>query len=88
MFHVIGLIIAGLIVGALGRLFHPGRDRMGILATIAIGVASVLIAGLLIGGFLGFVLAIAIGVAIVALWSHYVERPRQTPRWRRPARDL
>jgi uncharacterized membrane protein YeaQ/YmgE (transglycosylase-associated protein family) len=87
MLHVISLIIIGLLVGALGRLFHPGRDRMGILMTLAIGVASVLIAGLLIGGFLGFVLAIVIGVALVAFWSHYVERPRQTPWWRKPLGD-
>jgi uncharacterized membrane protein YeaQ/YmgE (transglycosylase-associated protein family) len=72
--HVIGLIVVGLIVGALGRLFHPGSDPLGLLATIGIGVASVLIAGLLIGGFLGFVLAIVIGVALVALWSWMLRR--------------
>jgi len=87
MLHIISLIIIGLLVGALGRLFHPGRDRMGILATLAIGVAAVVIAGLLIGGFLGFILAIVIGVALVALYSYFVERPRQTPWWRRPLRD-
>ena len=87
MWHIIGLIVVGLLVGALGRLFHRGRDRMGMLMTIAIGVASVLIAGLLIGGFLGFVLAVIIGVVLVSLWSHFVERPRQTPWWRRPLRD-
>jgi uncharacterized membrane protein YeaQ/YmgE (transglycosylase-associated protein family) len=85
MGHIIGLIVAGLIVGALGRLFHRGRDPMGLLMTLAIGVASVLIAGLLIGGFLGFVLAVIIGVGLVALWSHH--RERQTPWWRRPLRD-
>jgi uncharacterized membrane protein YeaQ/YmgE (transglycosylase-associated protein family) len=82
--HIVSLIIVGLIVGLLGRLFHPGRDRMGILRTLVIGVASVLIAGLLIGGALGFVLAIVIGVALVALWAHLVERPRQSPWWRKP----
>jgi uncharacterized membrane protein YeaQ/YmgE (transglycosylase-associated protein family) len=79
--HIIGLIIVGLIVGALGRLFHPGRDKMGILMTMVIGVASVLIAGLLIHGFLGFIIAIVIGVALVALWSRLVE-PRRAPGWR------
>jgi uncharacterized membrane protein YeaQ/YmgE (transglycosylase-associated protein family) len=82
--HVVGLIIVGLVVGLLGRLFHPGRDKMGILRTLIIGVASVLIAGLLIGGWLGFVLAVVIGVLLVALWSHMFERPRQTPFWRKP----
>lgn len=66
---IIGLIIAGLLVGALGRLFHPGRDPMGVLATIGIGIASVIVAGLLIGhhGFWTFLVAVAIGVALVAI---------------------
>src|SRR5206468_2693545 len=66
---IIGLIIAGLIVGALGRLFHPGRDPMGLLATIGIGIASVIVAGLLIGhhGFWTFLVAVLIGVGLVAL---------------------
>jgi uncharacterized membrane protein YeaQ/YmgE (transglycosylase-associated protein family) len=66
---IIGLIIAGLIVGALGRLFHPGRDPMGLLMTIGVGIAAVLIAGLLIGnhGFWTFLIAIVIGVVLVAL---------------------
>jgi uncharacterized membrane protein YeaQ/YmgE (transglycosylase-associated protein family) len=81
MLHIIGLIIVGLIVGALGRLFHPGRDKMGLLMTMVIGVASVLIAGLLIGGFLGFIVAVIIGVLLVAAWSRFVE-PRRSPTWR------
>ncbi|MEN3311262.1 MAG: hypothetical protein V7645_591 [Actinomycetota bacterium] len=66
---IIGLIIAGLIVGALGRLFHPGHDPMGLLMTIGVGIAAVLIAGLLIGnhGFWTFLIAIVIGVVLVAL---------------------
>jgi uncharacterized membrane protein YeaQ/YmgE (transglycosylase-associated protein family) len=65
--RIIGLIIAGLIVGALGRLFHPGRDPMGLGLTILIGIAAVIVAGLLIGGILGFILAIVIGIVLVAL---------------------
>jgi uncharacterized membrane protein YeaQ/YmgE (transglycosylase-associated protein family) len=79
--HIIGLILIGLLVGALGRLFHPGRDKMGLLMTMVIGVASVLIAGMLIHGFLGFIIAIVIGVVLVALWARLVEA-RRTPTWR------
>ena len=81
MLHIIGLVLIGLLVGALGRLFHPGRDKMGLLMTMLIGVASVLIAGLLIHGFLGFIVAVVIGVLLVALWSRLVEA-RRTPTWR------
>lgn len=81
--HIIGLIVLGLLVGALGRLFHPGHDRMGLVMTMVIGVASVVIAGLLIGGLLGFILAVVIGVVLVALWSRYIEPRRAPPKWKR-----
>ncbi len=65
--RIIGLIVVGLIIGALGRLVHPGRDPMPIWLTIAIGVAAALIAGLLIGGILGFILAVVIAAVLVAV---------------------
>jgi uncharacterized membrane protein YeaQ/YmgE (transglycosylase-associated protein family) len=48
---IITLIIVGLIAGALARLLVPGRDPMGIGATILLGIV-----GSFIGGFLGYVL--------------------------------
>ena len=67
MGYIIGLIIAGAIVGALGRLFHPGRDPMGILLTIGIGIASLLIAGLIFHGAVGFIVGVIVAVVLVAL---------------------
>jgi uncharacterized membrane protein YeaQ/YmgE (transglycosylase-associated protein family) len=71
---IVGLIIAGVIVGALGRLFHPGRDPIGLLATIGIGIAAVIVAGLLIGhhGFWTFLFAVLIGVGLVALVGRFL----------------
>jgi uncharacterized membrane protein YeaQ/YmgE (transglycosylase-associated protein family) len=48
---IISLIIIGLIAGALARLLVPGRDPMGIGATILLGIV-----GSFVGGFLGYVL--------------------------------
>jgi uncharacterized membrane protein YeaQ/YmgE (transglycosylase-associated protein family) len=75
---IIGLIISGLIVGALGRLIHPGRDPMPIWMTILIGIAATLIAGLLIGGLLGFIIAVAIAVGLVALVNGMYAKRGQT----------
>ncbi len=71
---IVGLIITGLIVGALGRLFHPGRDPMGLLATIGVGIVAVIVAGLLIGhhGFWTFLFAVLIGVGLVALVGRFI----------------
>jgi uncharacterized membrane protein YeaQ/YmgE (transglycosylase-associated protein family) len=65
--RIIGLILVGLIVGALGRLVHPGSDPMPIWLTIVIGIAAALIAGLVIGGLLGFILAVVIAAVLVAV---------------------
>ena len=43
---LIVLLIIGLIAGAIARLLVPGRDPMGLLATIALGVV-----GSFLGGF-------------------------------------
>jgi len=66
---IIGLIIVGLIIGALGRLAHPGRDPIPIWLTIVIGIAASLIAGLLLpfGGLLRFILAVIIAAVLVGL---------------------
>ena len=45
-FIVVPLIV-GLIVGAIARLLMPGRDPLGILGTIGLGIA-----GSFVGGFL------------------------------------
>jgi uncharacterized membrane protein YeaQ/YmgE (transglycosylase-associated protein family) len=48
---IISLIVIGLIAGALARLLVPGRDPMGIGATILLGIV-----GSFVGGFLGYAL--------------------------------
>jgi uncharacterized membrane protein YeaQ/YmgE (transglycosylase-associated protein family) len=44
---IIVLLIVGFIVGAIARLLMPGRDSIGILGTIVLGVV-----GSFVGGFL------------------------------------
>ena len=42
---IIGFLIAGLIIGALARLLMPGKQKIGLLWTLALGVAGSLIGG-------------------------------------------
>jgi uncharacterized membrane protein YeaQ/YmgE (transglycosylase-associated protein family) len=48
---IVSLIIIGLIAGAIARLLVPGRDPIGILGTILLGIV-----GSFVGGFLGYAL--------------------------------
>jgi uncharacterized membrane protein YeaQ/YmgE (transglycosylase-associated protein family) len=65
--HFIWFIITGLIVGALGRLIHPGRDPMGWLLTLAIGVIAMIIAAAISSGWLAFIIGVVIAAVLVML---------------------
>ena len=65
--HWVWLIVVGAIVGALGRLLLPGRDPMGWIVTILIGIASLVVAGLIFSnGWLQFIVGVV--VAIILVW--------------------
>ena len=65
--HWIWFIIVGLIVGALGRLFHRGHDPMGWLMTLAIGVVSMIIAAAISSGWIAFIIGVIVAVVLVAI---------------------
>ena len=44
---IIGWLILGLVAGALARLLVPGRDPMGWLGTLLLGLAGSFVGGLL-----------------------------------------
>lgn len=77
--HWMWLIIVGALVGALGRLFHPGFDPMGWIVTILIGIASLVIAGLIFSsGLLQFIVGIIVAVVLVALVGRFFEERRRS----------
>ena len=77
MFQILGLIVVGLIIGALARLIKPGRQRMSILATMLLGVAGAIIGGLIadwlnVGSitelnFWGFLFALLAAVLLIGI---------------------
>lgn len=53
MTSIIGWIVFGAVIGGLARLIMPGRDPMGCLMTILLGIAGSVIGGLLLGLIIG-----------------------------------
>jgi len=45
--QIIGLLVVGLIIGALARLIKPGKQALGLIGTLALGVAGALIGGVI-----------------------------------------
>jgi uncharacterized membrane protein YeaQ/YmgE (transglycosylase-associated protein family) len=73
--HWVWLIIVGLIVGALGRLLHPGKDPLGWILTLALGVVALIIAGLIFSnGVLEFIVGIIIAAVLLAVWARVAPR--------------
>ena len=78
VFQILGLIVVGLVIGALARLIKPGRQRMSILATLLLGIVGAVIGGV-IGGLInnrtnifelnvvGFVIAVVAAVLLVGV---------------------
>jgi uncharacterized membrane protein YeaQ/YmgE (transglycosylase-associated protein family) len=67
LWYIIALIVGGLIVGALGRLLHPGKDPMSIPLTIGLGVVAMLVAGLVVRPLLGFGGGF---IAVLLVWAY------------------
>lgn len=66
---ILALIIGGLIIGGLARLVIPGRDPIGLLWTMLLGIAGMIVGGL-IGNALfnrngGFILAVISSVLLL-----------------------
>ena len=73
--HWVWLIIVGLIVGALGRALHPGKDPLGWILTLVLGVVSLVIAGLIFSnGVLEFIIGIIIAAVLLAIWARLAPR--------------
>jgi uncharacterized membrane protein YeaQ/YmgE (transglycosylase-associated protein family) len=74
---MIGFLVAGLIIGLLARLILPGRQRIGLLWTLALGVIGSLIGGTIANAlrsgsiwelnFVGFVAAVGASVIVLAV---------------------
>jgi uncharacterized membrane protein YeaQ/YmgE (transglycosylase-associated protein family) len=69
---IIGAVVIGLIIGALARLVVPGRQPIGFLMTLAVGLIGTFVglfigAGIGAGNVLTFILEVAVGALLVWL---------------------
>jgi uncharacterized membrane protein YeaQ/YmgE (transglycosylase-associated protein family) len=74
---MIGFIVAGLIIGALARLLIPGKQKIGLLRTLGLGLAGSVIGGTIANALgtgsiwelnvLGFCVAVATSIALLVV---------------------
>ena len=86
MMGFIWMLIIGLIAGALARLIMPGRDPMGIVMTIILGIVGSILGGLVSWAIWGTEtgriqpagLLLSILGAIIVLWIYRMIKSRNT----------
>ncbi len=76
---MIGFIVAGLVIGVLARLIKPGKQNLGFLMTLLLGLAGSVIGGEianLIGSgdifelnIIGFVVAVIAAVLLICVFE-------------------
>ncbi len=84
---ILGLLVVGLVIGALARLIKPGKQNISIVMTMVLGVVGAFIGGF-IGGllnpstnvfelnFLGFIIAVVAAVVLVGIYAGMAGRNR------------
>ena len=83
MFHILWVIIIGLVVGAVAKLLMPGKDPGGFIITMLLGIAGSFIGtwiGRAVGLYsqgetAGFIMSVIGAIVLLAIY-HFVRRRR------------
>jgi uncharacterized membrane protein YeaQ/YmgE (transglycosylase-associated protein family) len=74
---IITWLIIGLVIGALGHLLVPGRQRIGILLTLLFGIVGALIGGFVTAAIIGaghliitFIVSVVVAAVLIAVVTH------------------
>lgn len=86
--QILGLIVVGLIIGALARLIKPGRQSIGLLWTLLLGIAGALIGGVIASAIgtgdifelnvIGFIVAVIAAVLLIGVAEGMSSRTSKT----------
>jgi hypothetical protein len=67
------LLALGAVIGAAGRLLHPGPDPLSLPLTLAIGIGSFGVSGAIFGElWLQIVVGVIVATALIFVYSWYI----------------
>lgn len=81
---IVWTILVGLIVGVIAKLVHPGKDNMGFIATVLLGIGGSFLAGMLgqamgwyqAGEGAGFIASVVVAIVLLVIYGRMRD---QTP---------
>jgi uncharacterized membrane protein YeaQ/YmgE (transglycosylase-associated protein family) len=77
---ILGYIVVGLVVGILARFLLPGRDPMGLIATIIVGILGAVIGGWAAGAIFSdtagvdWIASIIVAIVLLLIWRAVTSR--------------
>ena len=84
---IIWTIVLGFVIGVIAKFLHPGKENMGFVVTILLGIAGSFLAGV-IGQFLGwyqagegggFIASVIVAIILLAIYGKFRTPPPAPP---------
>ena len=80
---IVWTIVLGMVIGIVAKLLHPGKDNIGFIMTIILGVAGSFTAGIVgealgwyrAGEGAGFIASVIAAIVLLAIYTRMKGRP-------------
>lgn len=74
---IVWTILVGFAIGIIAKLLHPGKDNMGFIATVLLGIGGSFVAGMLgqamgwyrAGEGAGFVASVVVAIVLLVIYG-------------------
>ena len=82
---IVWTIVVGFVVGVIAKLLHPGKDSMGFIPTVLLGIAGSFLAGMLgqamgwyrAGEGAGFIASVVVAIVLLAVYGRLQDKGPQ-----------
>jgi uncharacterized membrane protein YeaQ/YmgE (transglycosylase-associated protein family) len=74
---ILWTVVLGLVIGVMAKLLHPGKENMGFIATIILGIAGSFLAGVVgqyfgwyqAGEGAGFIVSVIVAILLLVVYG-------------------
>lgn len=82
---IVWTILVGLVVGVIAKLLHPGKENMGFIATVLLGIGGSFLAGIIgqamgwyqAGEGAGFVASVVVAIVLLVIYGRLQDKGGQ-----------
>jgi len=82
---IVWTILVGLVVGVIAKLLHPGKDNMGFIATVLLGIGGSFLAGIIgqslgwyqAGEGAGFIASVVVAIVLLVVYGRLRDKSPQ-----------